>query len=263
MAVGKIEYKKVLKDVDYTPTKLKDLYISALKDDDFENYNEDFATSPDERYTIISPEVAAAVLARRRAKSQEASESDEETNENEETNTGEETTQNETPSFTPIAGGTWMPMVVEGSSATPTTSFSDKSEFVENMTDVYSKALQERGLDPSFAQYLVAQDALESGWGQHQSGKNNFGGIKGEGTSRKSSEWDGSKMVTVTSSFRDFDNLEDYVNYKIDLVGNSRYNVFAYSPEEYFSRVKAGGYATDPNYVDKLTDTLESVQQYA
>ena len=35
---------------------------------------------------------------------------------------------------------------------------------------------------------LVAQSALESNWGKSQSGKFNFGGIKGKGTIRKTRE---------------------------------------------------------------------------
>ena len=66
MAVGKIEYKKILKDENLTPTKLKDLYVSSLKNDDsFVGYNKDFATDPAERYTIMTPEAAAALIASR------------------------------------------------------------------------------------------------------------------------------------------------------------------------------------------------------
>jgi flagellum-specific peptidoglycan hydrolase FlgJ len=56
------------------------------------------------------------------------------------------------------------------------------------MTNAYVTELQRRGYDPAFAEYLVAQDALESGWGKHQSGKNNFGGIKGKGSTRQTKE---------------------------------------------------------------------------
>ena len=70
-------------------------------------------------------------------------------------------------------------------------------------------------------------------------------------------------MITITDSFRDFDSLQDYVNYKINLVGNKNYNVFAYSPNQYFSRVKEGGYATDPNYVSKMNQMLNSVRAYS
>jgi flagellum-specific peptidoglycan hydrolase FlgJ len=70
-------------------------------------------------------------------------------------------------------------------------------------------------------------------------------------------------MTPERSEFRNFDSLQDYINYKIDFVNRSRYNVFAYSPEEYFSRVKAGGYATDPNYVANLNNVLKSVRARA
>ena len=70
-------------------------------------------------------------------------------------------------------------------------------------------------------------------------------------------------MITITDSFQDFDNLEDYINSKITLMGNRRYNVFAYSPEKYFDRAKAGGYATDPNYVSKMNEMLKSVEKHS
>ena len=280
MAVGKIEYKKILDDKNLTPTKLKDLYVSSLKNNDtFGGYNKDFATDPSERYIIMTPEAAAAVIASR----QQAANS-EEGDQNEETATSEETVE-ETPTqtqttYTPIQGGIW-PMVIdsEGNPTAPlvvptdpvrysnTGSFTDQSDFVEQMTNAYATELQRRGYNPAFAEYLVAQDALESGWGKHQSGKNNFGGIKlvgtGKGSTKKTKEWNGRTMETVSAKFRDFDSLQDYVNYKINLVGNSNYNVFAYSPNQYFNRMKAGGYATDPNYVSKMNQMLQSVRSYS
>jgi hypothetical protein len=69
MAVGKIEYKKILKDENLTPTKLKDLYVSLLKNDDsFGGYNKNFATDPAERYTTMTPEAAASLIASRQQK---------------------------------------------------------------------------------------------------------------------------------------------------------------------------------------------------
>ena len=275
MAVGKIEYKKILDDKNLTPTKLKDLYVSSLKNNDtFGGYNKDFATDPSERYTIMTPEAAAAVIASR----QQAANS-EDGNQNEETDTSEETVE-ETPAqiqtvYTPIQGGIW-PMVIDSEESTANSSttsqhssdnsFDDQSDFIEQMTNAYATELQRRGYNPAFAEYLVAQDALESGWGKHQSGKNNFGGIKlvgtGKGSTKKTKEWNGRTMETVSAKFRDFDSLQDYVNYKINLVGNSNYNVFAYSPNQYFNRMKAGGYATDPNYVSKMNQMLQSVRSH-
>jgi flagellum-specific peptidoglycan hydrolase FlgJ len=43
------------------------------------------------------------------------------------------------------------------------TNFKDQSDFVQRMTNAYATELQKRGYDPAFAEYLVAQDALESG----------------------------------------------------------------------------------------------------
>lgn len=281
MAVGKIEYKKILKDNDLTPTKLKDLYVSSFENDDsFGGYNKDFATDPTERYTIMTPEAAAALIASRQQSnvSEQPVESDEEVVADEEVT--EETPAQTQPTFTPIQGGMW-PIVLdsEGSPTAPlvvpinpvrysnTSSFADQNDFVQQMTSAYATELQRRGYDPAFAEYLVAQDALESGWGKHQSGKNNFGGIKlvgtGNGSTKKTQEWNGRTMETVSAKFRDFDSLQDYVNYKINLVGNKNYNVFAYSPNQYFSRVKAGGYATDPNYVSKMNQMLNSVRAHS
>lgn len=289
MAVGKIEYKEILKDKNLTPTKLKDLYVSSLKNDDsFGGYNKNFATDPAERYTIMTPESAAALIASRQ-QTKESSKKD--TEESEPVEEIAEEIVIDRPQYEPIQGGIW-PMTIDeaqvvsiqqpvqsqttrASNSTQTsgskqntsksvrTNFKDQSDFVQQMTNAYATELQRRGYDPAFAEYLVTQDALESSWGKSQSGSNNFGGIKGKGTSKQTKEWDGSKMISVTDSFRDFNDLKDYINYKIDLVGNNRYNVFDYSPEEYFERIKAGGYATDPNYVSKLNSVLQTVRKYS
>jgi hypothetical protein len=106
MAVGKIEYKKILKDENLTPTKLKDLYVSSLKNDDsFGGYNKDFATDPAERYTIMTPEAAAALIASRQQaiEPEQPVESDEEVAIDEEVT--EETPAQTQPTFTPIQGG--------------------------------------------------------------------------------------------------------------------------------------------------------------
>jgi flagellum-specific peptidoglycan hydrolase FlgJ len=66
-------------------------------------------------------------------------------------------------------------------------------------------------------------------------------------------------MVQTRSEFRNFTNLEDYVNFKIDFVGRSRYDVFSHSPNEYIDRVAAGGYATDPNYAGKVKNILSEI----
>lgn len=103
MAVGKIEYKEILKDKNLTPTKLKDLYVSSLKNDDsFGGYNKNFATDPAERYTIMTPESAAALIASRQ-QTKESSKKD--TEESEPVEEIAEEIVIDGPQYEPIQGG--------------------------------------------------------------------------------------------------------------------------------------------------------------
>lgn len=49
--------------------------------------------------------------------------------------------------------------------------------FANIMYQAYRTLLLEKGLNPEFAKYLVAQDANESKWGTKMAGDFNFGGI--------------------------------------------------------------------------------------
>ena len=61
-------------------------------------------------------------------------------------------------------------------------------------------------------------------------------------------------MRKTKSKFRKFNSLDEYVNYKISLLSGKRYQAFTGDPAQFYYRIKAGGYATDPNYVAKLTN---------
>ena len=65
-------------------------------------------------------------------------------------------------------------------------------------------------------------------------------------------------MHKTKSKFRRFNSLDEYVNYKISLLSGQRYQAFTGDPSQFYSRVKDGGYATDPNYVAKLTNMYNS-----
>lgn len=146
-------------------------------------------------------------------------------------------------------------------SSTSSTKFSDKKSFVETMTPIYTKLLIQKGLNPLFAKSLVAQDALESAWGSKPAGRYNFGGVKGKGTNQRTREVINGKDVYINASFRDFDSLEDYANYKINLLNNNRYRAFSGDLTEFADRVARGGYATDPNYSSVLKRMVASVRQ--
>ena len=138
--------------------------------------------------------------------------------------------------------------------------YTNQRDFVEDMTAAYTKALAARGISTDYAKMLVAQDALESNWGKSSLVKDfNFGGIKAaNGTpfvEKETKEYSAGKgMHKTKSKFRKFNSLNDYVNYKIDLLSGKRYQAFTGDPTQFYHRIKAGGYATDPNYVAKLTN---------
>ena len=142
--------------------------------------------------------------------------------------------------------------------------YTNPQDFVKDMTEAYTKALTARGISTDYAKMLVAQDALESNWGKSSLAKDfNFGGIKAvRGTTfveKETKEYDSKKGIYRTKSkFRKFKSLDDYVNYKIDLLSGKRYQAFTGDPSQFYSRIKAGGYATDPNYVEKLLNIYNS-----
>lgn len=115
-------------------------------------------------------------------------------------------------------------------------------------------------------QVVAAQWALESGWGKHTSGKNNFFGIKGTpGTARQTKEFLNGKWVTITDTFRDYAtpeaSIEDLIRlwYK-DYRGFKGVNR-AQSWPECCHLLRSEGYATDPNYPTKLIKLIRENTQ--
>lgn len=107
-----------------------------------------------------------------------------------------------------------------------------------------------------FPEVVAAQWALESGWGEHASGKNNYFGIKGKGTIKTTWEDYGDGPVVIKDEFKDFDTPMDCIK---ELVNKwyKDYRTFkgvnrAVTPEQCAALLKSEGYATDPNYVTKL-----------
>lgn len=146
--------------------------------------------------------------------------------------------------------------VVENKESTPI-NIKSKDEFIKTMTPAFENALKAKGLDTKYAKYLVAQSALESNWGKSQSGKFNFGGIKGKGTIRKTREVVNGKSIYINDSFRDFKDINDYANYHVSLLNNKRYQAF--SGGDFIDRVVKGGYATDPNYKKALSNVYNQI----
>lgn len=138
--------------------------------------------------------------------------------------------------------------------------FNSKKDFKDTMLPIYERLLKSKGLNPAFAKSLVAQDGLESAWGSKPAGSYNFGGIKGKGTTKRTREVINGKDVYINDQFRNFKSLEDYANFKIDLLNNKRYNAFSEDIKEFANRVHRGGYATDPRYANILNQVIASAK---
>ncbi|AWB67949.1 flagellar assembly peptidoglycan hydrolase FlgJ [Saccharobesus litoralis] len=148
--------------------------------------------------------------------------------------------------------------------------FKDKQDFVSKLLPIAEKVASSIGLPPIA---MVAQAALETGWGQKMiktvSGDNafNFFGIKadsrwqGDSAVRNTMEFKHGQMVTEKAKFRAYDSIEqglsDYVSFIKD---QPRYQGALKStndPQQYFTELQKAGYATDPNYAKKILSVLQ------
>lgn len=130
--------------------------------------------------------------------------------------------------------------------------FQSHVDFVKTLNQCYQYVLKNRGLDPRYSYILVAQDAIESGWGKHLAGNFNYGGIKAKtGTKKTTYEYLNGKRTLIYDSFRNFNSMQDYCNYKINLLSNKRYQAFdrvsAANPSQFIANINGSGYSTTPN----------------
>ena len=110
---------------------------------------------------------------------------------------------------------------------------------------------------------VLAQGALESGW--RETSKTLFG-IKGSGQTLLTQEFINGKYVTVSANFKTYSNLTEAVIQYYELMNKSRYAAVKdlKTAEEQIRFIHKSGYATDPNYADKIIKIIESnnLKQY-
>ena len=143
-------------------------------------------------------------------------------------------------------------------------------EFVKGLWPHAKQVAGMLGLKPAV---LLAQAALETGWGQRMirrpdgSSSFNLFGIKA------GKAWDGDKVAVSTlefeggvarkerAHFRAYESLaESFEDYARLLSENSRYEQALgrrESPGEFLSALQEAGYATDPNYAKKIHAILD------
>ena len=153
--------------------------------------------------------------------------------------------------------------------------FANRDDFVATMMPLAKDAAARIGVDPSV---LVAQAALETGWGksimrQSDGGSSpNLFGIKAQGG------WKGPEARAITSEFRDgqmvketadFRAYDSYASSFHDLVSflqnNNRYQETlksADNPEQFVKELQKAGYATDPSYASKISQIAKQMKSY-
>jgi len=155
---------------------------------------------------------------------------------------------------------------------TPTSvSFESPEDFVKQILVIAKSAAKALSIDQ---RVLVAQAALETGWGQHtlkdsQGGDSfNLFNIKtgadwqGESVLKRSLEYEQGIAIKKQSSFRAYRSFEDSFNDYTRLIQTSpRYQKalsLVNKPLEYINELQKAGYATDPNYGEKISRIFNS-----
>ena len=138
---------------------------------------------------------------------------------------------------------------------TPSAEPNSQDAFLSSITPAAKQVAQELGIDPRI---ILAQAALETGYGKAMKGNNLFGiksHGKGDGLMVATHEVVNGKSVPVTDSFRQYDTLEDSVkDYGAFLKSNPRYAEMlkAQDLDQQIIKLGQSGYATDPQYADKI-----------
>ncbi|WP_200821383.1 flagellar assembly peptidoglycan hydrolase FlgJ [Oceanicoccus sp. KOV_DT_Chl] len=158
-----------------------------------------------------------------------------------------------------LAKNASKPMLFDGSS----------EKFIEYLYPMAEKAAKKLGVEPEF---LLAQAALETGWGKKVTGLGektsfNFFNIKAD------QRWQGSTVTVPTleikngvavkeiAAFRAYSSPEQSFNDYAEFISQSpRYQqaLQAENSEQYIQSLEAAGYATDPNYSEKIIRIINS-----
>lgn len=146
-----------------------------------------------------------------------------------------------------------------------------RKDFVSRLWPHAVEAGQALGVPPHF---LIAQAALESGWGKAEirgaDGKPSFNlfgikagaGWKGDVVQAATTEYVNGQAQGRTEPFRAYGSYgEAFRDYASMLAGNPRYASVldsASNPQAFAQELQKAGYATDPAYANKLTRILGS-----
>ncbi|BBM65362.1 peptidoglycan hydrolase FlgJ [Vibrio alfacsensis] len=150
--------------------------------------------------------------------------------------------------------------------------FDTPESFVHTMKPYAERAAKALGVEPSL---LLAQAALETGWGQKvvknaRGSSNNLFNIKadrswqGDKVTTQTLEFHDNTPVKETAAFRSYSNYQDSFNdYVRFLNENPRYETALQqrgSSESFIRGIHNAGYATDPDYSNKVLQVKQKIE---
>ena len=155
--------------------------------------------------------------------------------------------------------------------------FNSPEEFTQHILPYAEKAAKELGVSPLI---LVSQAALETGWGKAVSRRPDGASSFNLFNIKADSRWDGDKVIKSTleydnglakyekASFRSYDSYADSFDDYVDFLRtNNRYGdaLLHHGNDKLFIKdLQKAGYATDPDYADKVLNILkrDSIQAH-
>ena len=145
----------------------------------------------------------------------------------------------------------------------------DKKQFINSIKEGALKGKEDYGI---LASLTIARAILESGWGSSKLSQNanNLFGIKafsdwtGKRITFQTQEWYDSKMVFINSEFRAYDSFNDSIEDHNKLLSYSRYKSVRECTTYNVAclEIYSCGYATDPDYPEKLIKIIEDNRLY-
>ncbi|MBL4828137.1 MAG: flagellar assembly peptidoglycan hydrolase FlgJ [Spongiibacteraceae bacterium] len=144
--------------------------------------------------------------------------------------------------------------------------------FVDKVYPLAQEAAKELGIEPKV---LIAQAALETGWGRKITQAANTDSSFNLFNIKADSRWEGESVAVPTIEFREGLPVKEYAafrrysspaesfnDYVAFVKNNTRYSdaVASTDSESYIQHLSKAGYATDPNYADKVMKIANSKQ---
>jgi len=138
----------------------------------------------------------------------------------------------------------------------------------ENFIKRFGRQAYLVGLATDFPpEILLAQSALETGWGRHIHANNLFGlkdlSFDPGCSEAETFEVENNQKKKIKALFEDFDSpIESMLAYVALIRLSPRYHkawLLRKDPRKYFKALQEAGYATDPNYMRKCLAVLKSL----